>query len=132
MTDSQPAVDRPLVTVGIVSHGMPMALERLLDSVVSQTYQELEILVCNSSGRQRDVERLLARTCERDKRVRVVQGEQPASRWRDHACLVRQASGRYFLWLHENLLLPPDYVDKCIARFADGQDIDLVFETALA
>ena len=116
----------PVVSVGIVCDRNPDELLRLLQSVLGQSYPELEVLVFASSGARNGGEDSVTEETQDGRRIRELKGSTPSSRWQQCRELCAQASGEYFMWLHENAVMPTDFVEKCMTRFADGTDVELV------
>jgi glycosyltransferase involved in cell wall biosynthesis len=102
---------RPLVTIGIPTYNRADYLQQALRSALDQTYPNLEIIVSDN--------------CSTDATAAVVAGfaDPRIRRFRQptniggqnnvNFCL-SQAWGAYFLLLHDDDLIDPDFVEVCI------------------
>jgi hypothetical protein len=109
----------PLVTIGIPTYNRADGyLQETLESALAQTYPNLEIIVadnCSPDNTRTVVEGY------GDSRIRYFRHE-PGIKPNDNFnfCL-QQAKGAYFLLLHDDDKIDPDFVDTCMR--AAGNDI---------
>ena len=114
----------PLVTIGLSTYNrvdsyFPLALE----SARAQTYSNLEIVVsdnCSADGTQAYVEGL------GDPRIRFFRQEANIGPNANFNFCLEQAEGRYFLLLHDDDLIDPDFVATCIGAAAGDLDTGLI------
>jgi glycosyltransferase involved in cell wall biosynthesis len=116
----------PLVSVGVTSYRRPEGLEKLLVCLLEQTYSNLEIIISDNCSSMAEIEALLTDYAARDSRVRVFRQHANIGVKPNHTFLARQASGEFFLWLHEDDDIPRNYIERCVARFSDSPQIALV------
>ncbi|MCX2980947.1 glycosyltransferase family 2 protein [Halieaceae bacterium IMCC14734] len=116
----------PLVSVGVTSYRRPLELENALDSVLGQTYRNLEVIVSDNCSRMDEVECVLERFSTQDIRVRLFRQDENIGMMPNHTFVLRKATGDYFLWLHIDDQIPQNYIEKCMDRFSDSEDIVLV------
>jgi glycosyltransferase involved in cell wall biosynthesis len=117
---------QPLVSVGVTSYRKPEALRSALGILVAQTYRNLEIVVSDDDSAMPAVEAVLDEFSALDQRICVFRQQANIGAKSNHLFVAQQASGDYFLWLHEDDLIPDDYIERCVARFSDGPNIALV------
>jgi glycosyltransferase involved in cell wall biosynthesis len=102
----------PLISIGIPTYNRAEGfLKEALECALSQTYQNIEIIVADN--------------CSPDNTREVVQGyDDPRIRYFHHEpgitpndnfnfCL-QQAAGAYFLMLHDDDKVDPDFIDVCL------------------
>jgi len=102
----------PLVTIGIPTYNRANGyLRATLESALAQTYPNLEIVVadnCSPDNTRADVEGY------GDRRIRYFRHD-PGMKPNDNFnfCL-QQAKGAYFLLLHDDDTIDPDFVETCM------------------
>lgn len=105
------ADEKPLVSVIIPSYRAENFIRETLDSVVGQTYPNLEIFVIDDGSPDRTVE--LARTYESDKLRVVVQKNSGACVARNKGLAL--SKGRYIQFLDADDVLSHDKIEKQVA-----------------
>ena len=116
----------PVVSVGITTYKRPEGLKQVLDGLVQQTYSNLEIIVSDNCSDMPEVEKILADFERSDPRFRIIRQPVNIGMEANHTFVARQATGDLYLWLHDDDYIPENYIERCVARFADGPDIELV------
>lgn len=113
----------PLVSVIVPTYKRSDRLPAALDSVLAQTYGNIEVVVANDNvpGSEWDkaTEALLTRCGESDHRVRVIHtaGQTGGGAARNLAC--REATGEYFAFLDDDDEFLPDKVETQLAFMLD-------------
>jgi glycosyltransferase involved in cell wall biosynthesis len=115
---------RPLVTIGIPTYNraaatLPVALRSALD----QTYRNIEIVVSDNAST--DATEALVRGYA-DSRIRYVRHPQNIGANNNFNFCVEQARGAYFLLLHDDDLIDPDFVATCMDAVADSTEIGII------
>jgi glycosyltransferase involved in cell wall biosynthesis len=121
-----PSNASPLVSVGLTSYQQPEGLRKILQCVTSQTYENLDIVVSDNCSFMAEVEDVLGEFESRDRRIRVFRQASNIGMEPNHTFVLRQSKGEFFLWLHGGDDIPQNYIERCLARFADSPDIVLV------
>lgn len=106
-----PTVD--LVTVAIPTWNRAASLRRALESVLSQDYASLEVIVGDNASE--DETDALRREVEKDPRVRWIKHESNIGALRNFESLLELARGKYFAWLADDDWLSPGYVTRCVS-----------------
>jgi glycosyltransferase involved in cell wall biosynthesis len=120
MTDAQ----RPLVTIGITTYNRADSyLPHTLDSALAQTYPNLEILVSDNASTDHTEE--LVRAID-DPRTRYVKHARNIGVTPHFNYCVSQARGAYFLLLHDDDLIDPDFIETCLSAAKDRTDYGLI------
>jgi glycosyltransferase involved in cell wall biosynthesis len=105
---------RPTLSIGCaVYNSNPKSLSRSLDSVLSQTFEDFEVIVCDNSPDDK-TRKLIEPYVRRDRRVRyyhngVNLGAVP-SFWRTFHI----ANGELFKWVADDDHLEPTYLRQCV------------------
>ena len=95
----------PLVSVLIPVYNREKIVSRAIDSAIAQTYQNIEIIVCDNSSTDHTWD-VLQEYAEKDSRVKIFRNETnvgPVRNWKE--CLAH-ATGEYvkFLWSDDEIL----------------------------
>lgn len=104
----------PKLTVGVPIRNNERWIGRAIDSVLGQTFGDLELVISDNASTDRTVE-ICADYAERDPRVRFVQNEQDIGILRNYNRLVALGRGEYFRWLGSDDWLEPEYAAECVA-----------------
>ncbi|MBC1457751.1 glycosyltransferase family 2 protein [Listeria newyorkensis] len=113
------------VSIIIPVYNIEKYLERCLDSVLAQSYTNLEVLVVDDGSTDQSL-MLLERYARQDARVSVIQkanGGQASAR----NLALKQASGDYILMVDGDDYILPHLVAECVEVLESGVDI-VVFD----
>lgn len=130
MTSTPNTTDRttPLVSIGISTYNRADSyLRHALTSALEQTYANLEIIVsdnCSSDGTEELVRGFA------DPRIRYFRQERNIGPINNFNFCVARARGRYFLLLHDDDLIDPDFVESCMDAVGSGPDVGIVLTGA--
>lgn len=102
---------RPLVTIGIPTYNRANYLKQALHSAVHQTYPNLEIIVADNCSTDPTAS-IVAEFA--DQRVQHIRHATNIGGQNNCNFCVSHARGAYFLLLHDDDLIDPDFVDVCI------------------
>lgn len=121
---------RPLVSVGMPVHNGAAYLGDALESVLSQTWKELEVILVDNASEDRS-RAIAERFARRDGRLRIV--ASPINRgaaW-SHNEAFRTSKGSFFRWASHDDLATPDHIERCLDVLLDQPTIPLVRPRAL-
>jgi glycosyltransferase involved in cell wall biosynthesis len=89
-------------------------LGRTLESLVAQTYANLEIIVCDNASTDRTSE-IAREFCERDTRVKYVRNDTNIGAIPNFVKVLGLATGKYFTWTAADDVRPSDAIGRCVA-----------------
>jgi glycosyltransferase involved in cell wall biosynthesis len=118
---------RPTLSIGCaVYNSNEKSLARSLDSVLSQTFKDFEVIVCDNSPDDK-TRKLIEPYMQRDPRVRyyhngVNLGAYP-SFWRTFHI----ADGELFKWVADDDCLEPTYLQQCVDAMGADESIALCY-----
>lgn len=118
-------MEKGLVTVGIPTFNRAGVLSRAVDSVLSQTYAHLEVIVADNASTD-ETSTICERYAAIDPRVRYVRHLENAGATANFVGIPPIANGEFFLWLADDDWIDPTYVEECVAVLAVEQDVQLV------
>src|SRR3989338_4401291 len=98
----QPLKPTPLVSVGIATYNRPDSLRKALESVVNQTYVNLEILISEDCTPCEETKAILREYAARDPRVKCFHQEKNLGPPRNIRFVLEQATGEYFMWADDD------------------------------
>ena len=103
---SESTAEVPLVSVGVPVFNGEAFLEDAIRSVLAQTLDDLELILCDNASNDRTAE--ICRDYEgRDPRVRYFRNPRNLGAAANYNLAFSHARGRYFKWLaHDDRMLP--------------------------
>lgn len=104
----------PLVSIGILSYNRPDDLRRAVQSVIDQTYGNLEILISDNGSQVAETRAVIAAFAGNDKRIRTFLHEVNRGPQFNFEFLVNQATGKYFSWLADDDAYSPTSIADCV------------------
>jgi glycosyltransferase involved in cell wall biosynthesis len=104
------------VTVGVPTRNRAERLPRAAESVLAQTYRDLELVISDNASNDAtpEVSRAIA---ERDERVRCVRHPTNVGLTDNFNSILRGARGEFVMVLADDDWLEPTYVEHCVAAF---------------
>ena len=115
----------PLVSIVMPSLNQAAYLEAALDSVLSQSYRNLELIVADGGSTDGSLD-LLALRQSRDSRLRLLTGPDTGPAQAINKAL-RQTRGTLIGWLNSDDLYAADAIDRAVATLHDGSDFFMVY-----
>jgi O-antigen biosynthesis protein len=113
----------PLISVIIPCFNYGQYLEEAIDSVLSQTFQNFEIIVVDDGSDDPETIRRLSKLSKpKTKIIRQKNQKLPAARNNG----IRRAKGKYICCLDADDKLAPTYLEKCLVRL-EGENLDICY-----
>lgn len=103
----------PSVSIGVPVYNGERYLEQALASLVSQTFGDIEIIVCDN-GSTDATARISQAFARRDERVSVHRSEMNRGAAWNYNRALALARGRYFKWAAHDDLCGPAYIERCV------------------
>ncbi|WP_088833320.1 glycosyltransferase [Paenibacillus tyrfis] len=116
--------DDPLVSVLIPAYNRPHYLELALQSVLNQTYKNIEIIVCDDSTND-GVEQMIQRYLKGDINLRYYRNDSQLNDENLHK-LLRLSKGRYVAYLCDDDLFHESKIEKMVGILEAHSDVTLV------
>lgn len=125
MSAVQPLSAPPLVSIGIPTFNRESTIGRAIESVLSQNYPNLEVLISDNASLD-----ATQTTCERyvaaDSRVRYWRQANNLGPTPNFEFVLRQARGEFFMWLGDDDWLGPGFIERCVAELLKYPDVAIV------
>lgn len=106
--------NNPLVTVGLTTRNRAHLLPHALDSLLNQTYRNIEFIVSDNASSD-DTERVARSYAERDKRIRYVRQKVLIDGLNNLAYVLQEARGDYFMWASDDDWWDPRFVEALVS-----------------
>lgn len=118
--------DKPLVSIGVPVFNGADYLEGTLDSLLGQTYDNIEIVIRDNFSTDRTCDIILA-YAKRDSRIRHSRAGFNQGAARNYNAVYEQSRGPYFKWAAADDLLAPTFIEKCVATLENIPDCVLAY-----
>ena len=124
-----------LVTIGILCFNQKDLVIDAIDSVINQSYDNIELIVFDDGSSDGTVETLKEKRDElyqRFNRVEMVfNDENGGNIAKNENEIINRSNGEYIYILAGDDLLFPDFVTKCVEYLGDHQEIDIVMTNGI-
>jgi glycosyltransferase involved in cell wall biosynthesis len=103
----------PLLSIGLFVYNGEPFLEETLDSILSQTFTDFELIISDNASTDRTAEVCQA-YAKRDSRLSYYRNEKNMGAGWNLRRVYELATGKYFKWAAADDLLAPQFLDRCI------------------
>lgn len=115
----------PVVSVIVPCYNQAEYLPEALESVLKQTFTDWEAIIVND-GSQDNTSEVAGQYVARDSRISlIVQENRGVSAARNAG--LRRAKGKYIVALDGDDRIEPQYIEKTLMAFGDGNDADVAY-----
>jgi glycosyltransferase involved in cell wall biosynthesis len=115
--------NRPYVSIGLPVFNGGKYLPDALDSLLSQTYSDFELIISDNASTD-STEGICQAYTARDQRIRYVRNETNLGASRNFNRVFELAVGKYFKWAAHDDLCAPEYLERCVRAL--DQDASVV------
>ena len=117
----------PAVSIGLpVRNGGQYYLAKVIDSILSQTFHEFELIVCDNASTD-STEEVCKEAAARDSRVRYYRNEQNIGVSRNHNLAYHLSRGKYFAWATDDRFYSPSRVETCFNILESNREYVLCY-----
>jgi glycosyltransferase involved in cell wall biosynthesis len=113
LTTAAPLAERPLVSVGLPVYNGGNYLRTAVDSILRQTYKELELVICDNASTD-DTAAICGEAAALDSRVRVYRQDRNVGAAANYNRAFELARGRYFKWAAHDDVLAPTFIERAV------------------
>lgn len=120
----------PQVTIGLPVYNGEAFIARAIESILSQTYQDLELIImdnCSTDGTKDICEQYLGQ----DPRVRYFRHDENVGVIANFNSAFEHARGKYFKWAASDDICAPTLVEKLVQALEDRPQAVIAFSGAL-
>jgi glycosyltransferase involved in cell wall biosynthesis len=104
----------PLLSIGLFVYNGERFLEETLDSILSQTFTDFELIISDNASTDRTGE-ISEAYVRRDSRIRYYRGEKNMGAGWNVRRVYELATGKYFKWAAADDILEPEFLRQCVA-----------------
>nr|WP_314806372.1 glycosyltransferase [uncultured Selenomonas sp.] len=114
----------PLVSIMIPTYNRPHYFRETLAGALTQTYPNIEVIVCDNSTDDRTEE--LMRSYRDDVRVRYVRNREARTKAENFMPFEHLAQGEFLQWCMDDDILLPDKTTRMVDAFLSESEVTLV------
>jgi len=112
----------PIVSVGLPVYNEEQRIEHALQSLVEQTYPNIEIIVCDDASTDRTPE-VCAGFAKKYSFIRFVRNEANLGAHHNFKKTLDMAIGEYFLWADQDDYWDPEFVSTLVAELEKDSEV---------
>ena len=101
------------LSIGLPVYNGEKFISESIDSILAQTFQDFELIICDNASTDKTEEICRAYTAE-DERIRYYRNEKNIGCARNFNRVFQLSTGEYFKWIAYDDLHAPDFLQKCI------------------
>lgn len=105
---------KPSVSFGIPVRNAEKHIEKLIDSILKQTFQDFEIVIADNVSTDNTRE-ILQKYASKDDRIRYYFNETNIGQIENFNLVFNLSRGKFFRWIGADDWLEPNYVEDCVA-----------------
>ncbi len=105
----------------------PVFLKEMAESVLSQTYSDLELILSDGSGQDSPIAEILDSLTEKDGRVRTIRHKESLRIAENTNAALHEAGGDYLVFLDHDDLLAPHALYECASLIREHPDAELIY-----
>lgn len=116
----------PVVSIGIPVYNGDNYLAKAIDSVLGQTFPNLELIICDNASSDRTQE-ICEHYARQDARVRYIRNERNLGAGPNYDLAFHRSRGVFFNWLAHDDLFASTYLEKAVACLEQNPDAVLCY-----
>lgn len=120
---------KELVSVIVPVYNVEKYIEKCIQSILGQTYQNIELILVNDGSLQ-DEEEIIMRYCLQDKRIRYLKNERNLGLFRTRIRGIKAAKGKYIAIIDSDDYINMDFL-RLLVKKAEEENADMVFASTV-
>lgn len=104
---------KPAVSIGLPVYNGEDFLESSVDSILSQTFTDFELIICDNASTDRTPE-ICRKYAAKDPRVHYYRNKTNLGAPRNYNKTVKLSRGKYFKWAAADDVHEPEYLKRCV------------------
>jgi glycosyltransferase involved in cell wall biosynthesis len=116
----------PRVSIGLPVYNGSRYLRECLDSLVRQTFRDIEIVICDNASTD-GTEGICRDLAARDPRIRYYRNDSNLGAGRNYNMTFELSRGEFFKWAAHDDLCAPRFIEACVERLDREPDAVLAF-----
>jgi glycosyltransferase domain-containing protein len=114
MTGPIKAYTDPFVTIGLPTYNRPESLQKCLETILSQTYPHLEIVISDNCSAGEEVQKIILEYAEKDDRIRHYRQSENIGLEENFNFVFSKSTADYFMWMSDDDHFDANYVEECV------------------
>lgn len=114
-----------MISVVITVYNREKYVAECLDSVINQTYSDIEILCVDDVSTDRSYE-ILQQYAAKDSRIRLFRNEKNSGAQVSRNLALKEAKGEYIIYIDDDDWLSLDCLEQCMKEFMDNPEADCI------
>ena len=111
--------NRPLISVIVPVYGTEKYLRKCLDSILNQTYKEIELIIVNDASRDNS-EEIIKEYMNMDERIKYVRHAKNRGLFQARISGAEEATGEYIAFVDSDDMIAVDYYRQAINRIVEA------------
>ena len=116
------ANSEPFVTIGLPTYNRPVGLQKCLESILKQTYSNLEIIISDNCSTDEAVQNVIKQYAAKDGRIKHFQQPVNIGLEENFNFVYAKASADYFIWMSDDDYFDANYVQTCVMFLVNNPD----------
>jgi glycosyltransferase involved in cell wall biosynthesis len=116
----------PRVSIGLPVYNGENFLTETLNSILSQTYEDFEVVICDNASTDR-TEEICMSFAQRDPRIRYYRNDVNLGASKNFNLTFSLARGEYFKWSAHDDLCAPEFLARCVEVLDSDPSIILCY-----
>lgn len=121
---------QPFVSIGLPIYNEETYLQRTLESILGQDYQNFELIIADNASTDNSP-RICQEYANKDNRIRYCPNPTNIGAPGNFKKVVELAQGDYFVWVSGHDLWHPQFLSRCVAVMSQDESIVLCHPQAL-
>jgi glycosyltransferase involved in cell wall biosynthesis len=117
--------EKPIVSVGMPVYNGEKYIVKLLDSLLSQTFKNIEIIISDNASTD-DTGRIIKEYSKKDRRVTCFSQKENIGIVANYNFVLKKARGEYFLWSACDDYWDETAIEKFVSVLENNPDVSLV------
>lgn len=114
------------VSLGIPVYNESRFLKKTIDSLINQTYSNIEIIAIDNASTDNSF-RILKEYSNKDPRLKIFKNDKNIGLSNNFNLLVNKSSGEYFGWIGAHDIYNKDYIEKMVSKIIKNNNSSVVF-----
>ncbi|MBQ0073416.1 MAG: glycosyltransferase family 2 protein [Prevotella sp.] len=115
-----------MITVAITVYNRAKYIAECLESVMNQTYSDMEILCVDDVSTDGSYE-ILQQYAAKDSRIRLFRNEKNSGAQVSRNLALKEARGEYIIYIDDDDWLSLDCLEQCMKELKENPEVDLLF-----
>ena len=116
------ANSEPLVTIGLPAYNRPAGLKKCLETIVTQSYKNLEIIISDNCSTDELVQQVILEFAAKDSRIKHFRQSANIGLEENFNFVYAKASADYFSWMSDDDHFDSNYINECVKFLENNPD----------